>query len=763
MNASACSPRLISWAALSLSAALGSCCPCKYNYDAKTAAAAGQAEEQEPEVAGASATAYEWKNAVVLGGGFVTGIIFSPAEKDLVYARTDIGGAYRFDAAKKDWIPLLDWLSAKDSNLMGIESLAADPKDANLVYLAAGTYSQSWADMGAMLRSKDRGNTWERTDLPIKMGGNENGRSNGERLAIDPNLTSTLLFGSRRNGLWRSADSSVTWEQFGDFPAKSDPKGIGITFVLFDAKSGTAGKPTPVVYAGVASTTAPSLYRSPDSGKTWTPVPKQPKGLMPSHAGFDDNGTLYLSYADQPGPNDCTRGAVYKYESKGDVWTDISPKKPAGDDKFGYGGLAVDAAHPGTLMVTTIDRWTHGDEIYRTADGGKKWVPLAPKAERDIAGAKYLFWDHDKPSATGWMGDIDIDPFNSARAMYVTGQGIWMSDDADQALSDKPTHWTFTDRGLEETVVNDLVSPPDGPPLYSSLADICGFRHDHLDQPPEDKMFSNPTFGSGGGMDVAWQKPNLLVRVGSESKGETVAISEDAGKTWKPTPKRPKGWSGSVALSADGTTIVWSPKDAPAMFTGDHGASWTRAEGLPEPGEHADWARVSLQVAADRVNPKKFYAYDAAGGQVLVSSDGGAHFKMTVDTLPSLADYELHQSSIVTVFGQEGDVWITTGKDLYRSTNSGAAFEAINGVDKAVTIGFGKAADGQSYPTIYLFATINDVTGLFRSTDAGNTYSRIDDDQHQYGGVGLVVGDPRIFGRVYAGTHGRGIVYGDPK
>jgi len=84
--------------------------------------------------------AYNWKNVVVLGGGFVSGIVFSPVEKGLVYARTDVGGAYRWDAAGKAWVPLTDQLG-RDSNFFGIESLAADPVDANKVYLAAGTYT----------------------------------------------------------------------------------------------------------------------------------------------------------------------------------------------------------------------------------------------------------------------------------------------------------------------------------------------------------------------------------------------------------------------------------------------------------------------------------------------------------------------------------------------------------------------------------------------------------------------------------------------
>ena len=65
---------------------------------------------------------------------------------------------------------------------------------------------------GAILRSTDRGNTWQRTMLPFKSGGNMPGRNMGERLAIDPNRNSTLYLGARSgNGLWRSTDFGATW------------------------------------------------------------------------------------------------------------------------------------------------------------------------------------------------------------------------------------------------------------------------------------------------------------------------------------------------------------------------------------------------------------------------------------------------------------------------------------------------------------------------------------------------------------------------
>ena len=107
--------------------------------------------------------------------------VFHPNERGLAYARTDVGGAYRWDDEAQRWIAMTDWIGAEDENLIGIESLAIDPSDPERVYLAAGTYTNPKVGNGAILRSSDRGRTFQRTDLPFKLGGNEMGRGNGER------------------------------------------------------------------------------------------------------------------------------------------------------------------------------------------------------------------------------------------------------------------------------------------------------------------------------------------------------------------------------------------------------------------------------------------------------------------------------------------------------------------------------------------------------------------------------------------------------
>jgi xyloglucan-specific exo-beta-1,4-glucanase len=159
------------------------------------------------------AVPYNWHNVVIGGGGFSPNIIFSPVEKGLAYLRTDVGGAYRWDARLQRWIPLEDdiW----NDSYYGIESIAPDPKDPNIVYVAAGMYA--WAP-AAIMRSNDRGAHWDIIPVAFKMGGNEDGRGMGERLAVDPERTSTLFFGSRHDGLWQSDDRAKTWRKVESFP-----------------------------------------------------------------------------------------------------------------------------------------------------------------------------------------------------------------------------------------------------------------------------------------------------------------------------------------------------------------------------------------------------------------------------------------------------------------------------------------------------------------------------------------------------------------
>ena len=725
---------------------------------------------------------YKWRNVEIGGGGgFVDGIVFSPVQPDVIYCRTDIGGAYRWDAKTRRWIALTDWVGQANGNMRGAESIACDPTNSQRVYIAAGTYRNSGA--AAILRSYDQGKTWHTSVIPVAMGGNEDGRNIGERLDVDPDMPSDLYFGSRHDGLWMSTDFGGTWKSVASFPAVPDaaprtggfgfrrggppsPAQIqaGIGFIVFDPAGSRKGWPTNTIYVGVASATIPELYRSTDAGATWSAVPGQPTGLLPQHAALDKDGMLYITYGNNLGPNGITDGAVWKYDTKSNQWTDITPEKATSDSPGGYCGLSIDAEHTGTVMVSTLDHWRPSDEIFRSTDGGAHWVGLQQNSVRDATGAPWLIWGNPEPRFGWWIAALAIDPFHPGRVLYGTGATIWGAEDVTNADAGQPTHWKDYALGLEETAATALVSPPAGPHLISGVGDIGGFTHHDLNVSPPEGMHSNPIFTTTSSLDFAEDDPAIVVRAGSAGNGSPGgAISTDFGTTWSPFATSPTGsrGSGSIAITADGKSIIWASGGAPVAFSLDHGVTWTASAGLPQPDPSAPrsyFGQGRISVFTDRVNVDKVYALDTNATSLYISTDGGASFTLDNSSLPT------GRVNIKAAPGHEGDLWMTdSDQGLFHSINSGATFSGLLNVPEADGIGFGKAKSGSSYPALYMVGAQNDIHGVFRSDDSGATWIRINDDDHQYGWIGEpITGDPRVYGRVYLGTNGRGILYADP-
>jgi xyloglucan-specific exo-beta-1,4-glucanase len=732
-----------------------------------------------PTPALAASQSYTFHNVVTGGGGgFVPGIIFNTRQQNLVYARTDIGGAYRWNPTTSSWIPLLDWISPDDWNLTGVESLATDPVDPNRLVLAVGTYTNNFTTQnGAILRSTDQGKTFQRTDLPFKNGGNMPGRSMGERLAIDPNLDSVIYFGARSgNGLWRSTDFGATWSKVTSFTAQAtyvEKAGDnylgdtdGVVWETFDPRTGSAGRATQTIYVGIADK-GNSIYRSTDGGATWAAVPGQPSGFLPHHGVLSSTGQLYVTYSNGAGPYDGTSGDVWKLDTASGSWTRISPipSTDTANDYFGYGGLSVDALHPNTLMVSALNSWWPDTIFFRSTDAGATWTRLweftsypnrSLHYAQDISAAPWL--DFGVPSSqavppvpspkAGWMvGSLVIDPFNSDHMLYGTGATIYGSNDLTNWDKGTTFHISVAAAGLEETAVMSLISPPSGAPLISGMGDVGGFRHNDVTRAPAE-MFTQPIFSTTNSLDYAETTPNFIVRVGSNStSGSTNAgFSFDGGTSWFQANGMPSGASGgTVAAAADASRVVWSPNAAPISFSTDNGSSWTASTGIGQ----------GAVVGSDRVNKSKFYGF--AGGTFLVSTNGGASFASTGATgLPASGKFK-------AVPGHDGEIWLAGGAGgLWHSSNSGASFTKLTNVTAADTIGFGKAAPGASVMALFTSAVIGGVHGIFRSDDAGATWVRINDDQHQYGVTNAdITGDPRIYGRVYFTTNGRGVIYGD--
>ena len=750
------------------------------------------------------ASDFRWGNVMMGGGGFVSAIITSKTEKNLIYARTDVGGAYRWNETAKSWIPITDWIGPNHMSLMGVDALALDPQNPSRVYMFAGT--TYWNDGVTMiLRSDDYGETFDTVNVTaqFKTNGNGMGRQNGERLAVDPNNPDVLFCGTRNDGLWKSTDRGSTWAKVASAPTLSND--LGICLVLFDPNQ-TAGGVTTRIYIGL-SRDSNNLYVSNDAGVTWEPVPIVTGGsraVMPQRAVLTPGGRfLYVATAAYAGPhgNGASRGALMRYDTNDKTWANVSPENllddPPGDGGWGaylggVGGVSISAADSNFIVASTINAWRPqiwdndreqkgwGDKIYASKDGGATWVNVfggvddgyTPKGDEQAAVLFRNGFNWIEGESIHWTGSVEIDPFDPKRVWATSGNGIYMADDFRPG---ERFRFNFTVRGIEETVPLDVVSIPGGP-LITVIMDYDGFVHHDITQPVLGSRH-NPRIGNTHGLDFAKLRPNVVVKVGGDDKQAThedyrfpLHYSQDTGRTWTKFGTHPnpgQNYAGKIAVSSDGRVVVWAPQERGMLYrTDDWGATWTQAATAlyRNPFPHAD-----------PVDPAVFYAF---GGGVHRSNDTGKTFtRVTTTVAATHGSRNLDWTNDMRVTpGVKGHIWIVghawdgiNGGFLTRSTDGGVTFHDIDPavdpkytqrVQHAEAVGFGKAADGHDYPAIYIYGTIGGVRGVWQSIDEAKSWVRIDDPKYQFGALAngnFVRGDMNTFGVVYRSTAGRGI------
>ena len=798
-----------------------------------------------------AASSFHWGNVAIGGGGFVSAIVPSNLEKNLFYARTDVGGAYRWNESGKKWVALTDWIGADELGLWGIEALAVDPKTPGKVYMMAGTVYWNMINgkgRTAFLRSSDYGATWEKIFVwdtvtqDFNANGNGMGRGNGERLAIDPNDPDVMFYGSRDKGLWKSTDNGSTWKHVDGFTKAAGYdttwNGCGFSFVQFAPGSSTT------MYAGFLRE-GDNVFKSTDGGATWTALPIPSKlyttaggskvRLMPQRLAVPSGNSIFVTFADGAGPHTMAwsegwgmiadgfgRGAILKYNFDSASWSDASPEnfiddgaKAAGTyddmDVAGgtyqylapYGGIYAQPGDSLKMVASNMgyrgpqfwkldstgkkwkDQW--GSNIYYTQDGGKSWIKsfqyywmdggIYPKTEEMNAnGIGWMF-----NSTIHWSGSVVMDPFNPKRVFVTSGNGVYMTDDItdytytpavnswDSPTLDQRQVWKVASHGIEEVVPMEVVSIPGGP-LISTIGDYDGFRHDDVTAYPPRRLqtlVSGTAMSLGTTRAIAWApKARKLVKVADKravnpDQYSTVGISPlqfsvDSGSTWSvatyETLDTTLTGGRCVAISTDGAVTLWTPayqsgKDGDYVVHRYATSAWTTVSGID-----------GAYVVGDPEDANVFYAYKKSEGAFYKSTDKGVTFAKV--SAPGVSNYQKFRLAP----DRNGDIWLPVSVagqgGLMHSIDGGATWATLPGLSECQAVGFGKAATGATYPSLFAYGTVAGVLGVFQSDDQGATWTRVNDDMHRYGGLAngeFVVGDMNTYGVVYMSTAGRGI------
>jgi photosystem II stability/assembly factor-like uncharacterized protein len=670
------------------------------------------------------------KSVSVGGGGYVTGIYLHPQQQNLIYIKTDVGGFYRWNSNDQSWIPLTDHFPLEQSNYYGGEALALDPNNPDIVYIAAGKFTADWwPHRGTIFKSTDKGQTWSKLKIDLKMGGNEELRWVGERLAVNPLDSNIIFFGSRQDGLWKSSDAGTTWNKVTSFPG--NPKAnIGITAISFAAQANVFNKQVSGLVYCVAY--GDGIYQSTDTGVTWSKIPGSPPEAK--RIAIPSNGVLYVTHS----------SGVSKYV-KG-AWSNITPFK----SKNTFNGISANPANPNDLLVTLGENG-QSSEIYQSSDGGSTWMKKKKSMNTTVP------WWSSYMLSNPWIAAIEFDPNVAGRVWFTDWYGIWRTEN----INDSPVVWTNYQKGHEEVVTFTLVSPPKGPLLLSGVADVDGFYHNNgLDAYPS-LMFgkSEPSFQDTYSIAYCETDPLKIVRVGGKRWNDsyTGAISTDGGLTWKQFASFPANTMPMrVAVSATNPNLfIVTVSGGQPLHTTDAGASWQRVSGLPD-GVKGPW-NWTQSLSNDTVDGNTFYYYGS--GKVYRSTDGGSSFVPVNESLSA----EDNWHSLKALPGVKGELWLSLDQNgLYRSTDGGKTFSTFDKVERTHLFAFGKPKPGSTIPAVYLYGKVADMgEGIFRSLDQGKTWTRMGDRSKPIGNSPNVMeASKQKFGLVFIGTNGRGIYYG---
>gem|GEM_PF-2032472 len=698
---------------------------------------------------------YEWEPLKIGGGGFVTGIDINPTEQGLIYARTDVGGAYRFQPETRDWTQIVSAETLPDSFRelaldQGVESIASSASDPNVVYM-------SYRDH--VFRSNNRGQSWSVTTLSVPTQANGESRTSGERLAVDPRNSQIVFAGSVNSGLHRSTDGGATWQAI---PVSSVPRGLddwGVTNLVFDPNSDAIQGATSTLYLTVFGQ---GVFASFDAGMTWSSLselPDAPNKTQPTDAEVAEDGSLWVTFDSENGS-----GGIWRY-IQDDGWTDASI------DNFGFSDIAVDPNNARNAHVFFED----GVSLY-TRNFGRSWTWVSGKPNRNADDVDWLDWVAEPWFSTA---EVKFDPHAQSDMWIAQGLGVWTTSDT---LQTGGITWESVNGNIEEMVSFEVIAPPGGA-VVSTVADRSGFRHEDVDAYPTQSIASD-RFSTGTSIDYRLADPEFLVLVSANHQNnlaseEYSGYSDDGGTTWKTfgsienrNHPRELRW-GNIAVSASSRDeLVWLPSERGIPYSSvDRGDTWQPIElfeSVSDGGGHKNLWHHKHALAADTVRSSTFYLYHENDGRIYRSVDAVDDWSATSLRLPQGGTY----GQLMPAPGKQGELWFTTGavgwasdRKLYRVIGADSVDPekvVVPGVTEVAAIGFGKAADGEDYPTVFIHGKVDGEMAYYRSIDEGETWEKIGDFPNGLlSPATTIAGDLELFGRVYVGIGGNSFVYGD--
>lgn len=626
------------------------------------------------------------------GIGRINAVTVDPNNSNVIYVGTPAGGCWKSSDNGATWLPLTDNFSA-----LGISGIAVDPNNSNIIYLATGDGDGGDTYSIGVMKSVDGGATWNSTGLNWS-----SSQSRTMRRIINHPTNSNILWVATSNGLWKTTDAGVNWQQV-------------LIGSIRDLELNTANPD--IVYACTGSV----FYRSTTGGNAnsfnniTAGTPSGNVGRLSIAVTPNDANYVYLLAA-----NSTDEGFLGLYRStNGGNSFSLRTNTP---NVLGYNTSGSDSGgqswYDMALAVSPTNKnevYTGGVNVWKSTNGGSTLTALSK-------------WSWPTGSYVYVHADIHTIDFYGSELFVGSDGGIFKSSDNGNSFSDITT-------GIQNSQFYRLGTSTTDAGIIMAGAQDNGCT-----------LLKNGTWThvtGGDGMEVIVDHTNTNIMYSTSQNGN-IYKSSNGGNSFN-------GISGSI--TEDGawvTPYTLDPNNHNIIYAGysnvwkssNAGNTWSTISSF---GSNAATIR-SLEVAPSNSN----VIYVATLTSLKRTTNGGANW---TNITPILYGANI---TYISVHDQNPDIaWISlsgfnNSPKVYKTIDGGVNWEDVSGNLPNLPINC----------VLYEKGTNN---GVYVGTDIGVYYKNDDLLNWQSFMIGLPnvrVNELEIYyptGKIRAATYGRGL------
>ena len=327
----------------------------------------------------------DWRMLGPFRGGRCDAVCGVPGRPDEFYFGHVNGGVWKTTDAGRTWFPIFD-----DQPVASIGALAVAPSAPDVIYVGTGesTLRDSTGFGNGVYKSPDAGRTWTHLGL--------SDTQHIGKIAVDPKNPDVvfvaaighLYAANVERGVFRSRDGGRTWQK-----VLYKDENVGAVEVVIDPTDAR------VVYAGLWNTRRPpwftyaptngpggGIYKSTDGGSTWNQLTA---GLPPAGIGrtgitvAPSNPRRVYAVVDclvpdptapappppapgRPATPPPGQGGAFRSDDAGATWRRVSADQALWGRGWYFEKIAVDPRDPDIVYVPNV-------AVNRSRDGGTTW------------------------------------------------------------------------------------------------------------------------------------------------------------------------------------------------------------------------------------------------------------------------------------------------------------------------------------------------------------------------------------------------------